>query len=115
MKKTVVFTTLIAALVVFGFGVAVAAPPDAIVIKDIQKMKGPVPFDHKAHVSRVKNCKECHHMDAAGKEQRCSKCHTAKTEDKKLSLKDAFHKNCKDCHVKGNKGPAKCGECHQKK
>jgi hypothetical protein len=114
MRK-IAFLTALAAALVFGFGVAVAAPPDKIVIKDIQKLKGPVPYDHKAHTAKVKNCQECHHMDAAGKEQRCSACHTDKTEAKKLSLKEAFHKKCKDCHAKDNKGPTKCDGCHQKK
>ncbi len=114
MRKIAVLTALAVALV-FGIGVAVAAPPDKVVIKEIQKMKGPVPFDHKAHTGIAKNCKECHHADAAGKEQMCAKCHTAKAEGKKVSLKDAFHNQCKDCHVKGKKGPTKCDGCHQKK
>jgi hypothetical protein len=113
MKKIAVFTALVVALV-FGFGVAVAAPPDKMVIKEIQKTKGPVPFDHKAHSAVAKDCKACHHADAAGKEQQCSKCHGAKTDGKKLSLKEAFHKQCKDCHMKEKKGPSKCDDCHQK-
>lgn len=114
MRKIAVLTALAVALV-FGIGVAVAAPPDKVVIKEIQKMKGPVAFDHKAHAALAKDCKACHHADAAGKEQGCSKCHGDKTEGKKLSLKEAFHKQCKDCHTKMAKGPVKCDECHQKK
>jgi hypothetical protein len=114
MKKISVFTALVAALI-FGLGVAVAAPPDKMVIKEISKMKGPVAFDHKAHTGLAKSCQECHHADAAGKEQKCSKCHVDKTDGKKLSLKDAFHKQCKDCHTKSAKGPTKCDGCHAKK
>ena len=114
MRKIAILTALAVALV-FGIGVALAAPPDKMVIKEMQKVKGPVAFDHKAHAALAKDCKACHHADAAGKEQKCSKCHADKTEGKKLSLKEAFHKMCKDCHTKMAKGPAKCDECHQKK
>ena len=114
MRKIAVLTALAVALV-FGIGVAVAAPPDKMVIKEIQKVKGPVAFDHKAHAALAKDCKACHHADAAGKEQKCAKCHADKTEGKKLSLKEAFHKQCKDCHTKMAKGPTKCDDCHQKK
>ena len=113
MKRIAFCTALVAALV-FCLGVAVAAPVDKMLINEIQKVKGPVAFDHKAHTGIAKDCKACHHADAAGKEQKCSKCHGAKTEAKKLSLKEAFHKQCKDCHMKEKKGPAKCDECHQK-
>ncbi|MBE0604338.1 MAG: cytochrome c3 family protein [Deltaproteobacteria bacterium] len=114
MRKIAVLTALAVALV-FGIGVAVAAPPDKMEIKEIQKVKAPVAFDHKAHTGIAKDCKTCHHADAAGKEQKCSKCHTDKTEGKKLSLKEAFHKQCKDCHTKQAKGPTKCDGCHPKK
>lgn len=114
MKKIAVLTALAVALV-FGIGVAVAAPPGKIEIKEIQKVKTAVPFDHKAHAELAKDCKACHHADAAGKEQKCSKCHGDKTEGKTLSLKDAYHKQCKDCHTKMAKGPTKCDGCHPKK
>jgi hypothetical protein len=113
MKKIAVFMTLVVALV-FGLGVAVAAPPDKMIINVIQKTKGPVQFDHKAHTAVAKDCKACHHADAAGKEQQCSKCHGDKTDGKKLSMKEAFHQTCKECHMKAKKGPSKCDECHQK-
>lgn len=114
MKKIAVLTALVAALGL-GLGVAVSAPPDKIIIKEISKMKGPVAFDHKAHVGLTKSCTECHHADAPGKEQKCSACHVDRADGKKLSLKDAFHKQCRDCHTKAAKGPTKCDGCHAKK
>ena len=114
MRK-ITFLTALAIALVFGLGVAIAAPPDKLVIKEHSKTKGPVPFDHKAHAGLVKDCKACHHMDAAGKEQKCANCHGEKTEGKKISSKEAFHKQCKDCHTKAKKGPTKCDACHQKK
>lgn len=111
------FAALIAVsvAVVFCLGVAFAAPPDKIVIKEIQKTKSPVAYNHKAHSEKVKDCKTCHHKDEAGKEQKCGKCHGAKADGKKVDLKESFHQQCKDCHKKEKKGPVKCDECHPKK
>ncbi len=116
MKKVAVLLAVVAA-VVFAFGPAIAAPPEKITLKEIQKTKTPVAFDHKAHGAQVKSCQACHHKDEAGKEQKCStaKCHGAKAEGKKLDLKEAFHKQCKGCHQKEKKGPVKCDQCHPKK
>ncbi len=115
MRKVAALLAVVVA-VVFSFGLAVAAAPDKMVIKEIQKTKGPVAFDHKVHGTKVKECKACHHSDEAGKEQKCStaKCHGAKADGKKVELKEAFHKQCKDCHKKEKKGPVKCEGCHPK-
>ncbi len=114
MKRIASLVAVIVA-VVFAAGVALAAPPEKIVIKEIQKTKAPVAFDHKGHGAKVKECKACHHKDEAGKEQACGKCHKAKAEGKTVELKEAFHKQCKACHQKEKKGPTKCEGCHPKK
>ena len=116
MKK---FATLLAVVIaaVFSAGLVFGAQaPDKVTIKEIQKSKAPVEFNHKAHGERVKgNCQACHHKDEKGKEQKCSACHDkAKSEGKKVELKEAFHVTCKDCHKKEGKGPTKCDECHKK-
>jgi hypothetical protein len=117
MKKFAALLVVIMACV-FAFGTAfAAAPPEKIVIKEFQKEKGPVNFNHKAHGEKVKVCKDCHHKNEAGKEQKCSteSCHGTKTDGKKLMAKEAYHKQCKGCHQKEKKGPTKCDECHGKK
>src|SRR5512136_847364 len=63
---------------------------------------GQVSFNHKAH-SEAASCKDCHHMGEVT--QKCNSCHTA---DAKLTAKDAFHKNCIDCHKAKEKGPTGC-------
>ena len=113
MRKVALFTAMVVA-VVFAFGTAFAAPPDKIVIKEIKKSKPAVAFNHKAHGEKVTKCADCHHKDAAGKEQKCSKCHGDKTDGKKITLKEAFHAQCKGCHQKEKKGPVKCDACHKK-
>jgi hypothetical protein len=114
MRKAAVWTALVVA-VLFAAGTVLAAPPEKVVLKGAADAKKPaVTFTHKAHTEKVKACAECHHKDAAGAEQKCSKCHGDKTEGKKLSAKEAFHAQCKDCHVKEKKGPTKCDDCHKK-
>lgn len=115
MKRLLVLLTAVLA-VALTFGPGMAAPPGKVILKEIQKTKAPVDFDHKVHGERVKACKECHHQDDAGKERKCSTatCHGAKAEGKKADLKEAFHKQCKDCHKKEKKGPTKCNDCHPK-
>ena len=110
MRKVAFWTALVVAMV-FASGTAFAAPPDKPIVLKAAKAKGAVTFDHAKH---TKVCATCHHKDAAGKEQMCSKCHGAKTEGKKVSLKEAFHTQCKGCHQKEKKGPVKCDGCHKK-
>ncbi len=114
MKKFAAFLAIVLA-VTFSAGLVIGAnAPDKVTIKEIQKSKAPVVFDHKAHATvRAKACKDCHHKNEAGKEEKCSNCHKAKAEGKVVELKEAFHKTCRDCHKKG-KGPTKCDDCHKK-
>ena len=116
MKK---FATLLAVVMVtvFSAGVIVAGnAPETVTIKEVQKTKPPVVFPHKAHADRIKNCAECHHKDAAGKEQACFACHKAEKKGDAVSLKDAMHTKCKGCHSKDatKKAPTKCDGCHKK-
>ena len=113
------FATLLAVVMVtvFSAGVIVAGnAPETVTIKEVQKSKAPVVFPHKAHADRIKNCAECHHKDAAGKEQKCFACHKAEKKAAAVSLKDAMHTKCKDCHSKDatKKAPTKCDGCHKK-
>ena len=112
-KLAALFAAAVA--VVFFTGAVMAAAPDKLTLNKEGKAKGAVAYNHKAHTEKVKDCKTCHHKDAAGSEQGCGKCHGDKTEGKKLSGKEAFHQQCKDCHKKEGKGPQKCDECHAKK
>jgi uncharacterized paraquat-inducible protein A len=109
------FMARVAAVVtvaLFSAGAAFAAAPDnAILLQKIQKTKTPVTFAHKAH--KDLNCVQCHHKGEAGKEQGCSACHTDKADGKRLDLKEAFHKQCRDCHKSQKKGPQGCNDCHK--
>ncbi len=116
MKK---FAMLMAVVMVtvFSAGVIVAGnAPEKATINEVQKIKPPVVFPHKAHADRIKNCAECHHKDAAGKEQKCFNCHKAEKAGAAVALKDAMHTKCKGCHSKDatKKAPTKCDGCHKK-
>lgn len=119
MKKFAALMAMVVA-VIFSAGIVISAdaPAGSVTLKAIQKSKAPVTFDHKAHADRLKKCNTCHHKsDEAGKDAaKCfsADCHGAKTDGKKLELKEAFHKTCKGCHQKEKKGPTKCDDCHKK-
>ncbi len=103
----------------YGSGSSRRSIPERMSLNEIRKSKPPVLFGHKAHADEVRgNCKVCHHKDEAGRERACSfrNCHGARAEGKKVELKEAFHKNCKDCHKKNTrkKAPTKCNDCHKK-
>jgi cytochrome c553 len=116
MKKFAMLLAIVM-VAVFSAGVIVAADaPEKATIGDVQKVKSAVVFPHKAHADRIGNCQECHHKDAAGKEQKCFACHKADKVGPAASLKDAMHAKCKDCHAKdaAKKAPTKCDGCHKK-
>lgn len=120
MKKFAALFSIIMAVTFSAGLVATAAgpsknAPDKVMIKQIQKVKKPVPFDHKAHIARAKNCQVCHHKDPPGEGQNCSNCHKATAKGKVVSLKEAFHTTCRDCHKKEKaKGaPTTCNGCHK--
>jgi len=136
MKKRILATNILilAGLVFFVAGVLNAAgvvtPPTDITInnqgyKNITK--GPVLFHHQKHSSDYKvACTECHHVYKDGKNvwkqgdevKKCSVCHDPeKAQDKVLSLQNAYHTDCKECHKKSGKDTApstKCNGCHAK-
>lgn len=137
MKRGVIAIAILAAFAVammMGSG-AIAQTTKSGDVKDVLELKDsvfkkhtktPVSFTHKKHSVDLKiKCTECHHVIKDGKNvwkegdkvAMCASCHKSplKNEGKTLSLKNAFHKNCKDCHKKMKKGPTKCNECHPKK
>ncbi len=109
-------------LVVFStYAMADKTAPETVTLQMEGGKFGVVPFSHKAHVEKEKiDCATCHHKDKNPKEpDKCSSCHMPKdVKDNAPPAKDAFHKNCIDCHkeaaAKGKKAPTKCNECHKK-
>ena len=84
-------------------------------------------FDHDDHNEKAQleeDCSICHHVyegknrveDESSEDSMCSECHALKeTSENAIPLRTAFHKRCKECHFKSDKGPVLCGECHIRK
>lgn len=87
-------------------------------------------FDYSLHYRHVKanneKCEACHHVFDEQKkklvyrkksESACRDCHGKRDEGKKLSLPNAAHRDCVNCHLerkaKGQRaGPEQCEGCH---
>ncbi len=87
----------------------------------------PAVFDHDDHNSTAgldDKCSVCHHVyengklieDESSEDSLCSECHgLSPTPENPVSLRRAFHTNCRSCHFESGKGPVLCGECHKNK
>lgn len=84
-----------------------------------------VVFDHDAHneAAQIDDCAVCHHVwedgklvpDESSEDTPCSDCHNLVAgPDNPTPLINAFHVQCRSCHVKKGKGPLLCAECHKK-
>ena len=110
MKKLLILLT--AAILVSSIAtVVIAVSTGPAVIKMDKAKTGVVTFDHAKHQADVPDCNACHHTDGF---EKCSSCHGATDDGKKIKYKTAMHNNCKDCHKEMKKGPTKCKECHIK-
>jgi len=79
-------------------------------------------FAHDEHneMAEIEDCAECHHLyedgqlveDESSEDQYCADCHGLKPDGSVPSLLQAFHANCKGCHLERDAGPIMCGECH---
>ncbi len=88
--------------------------------------KPPVKFSHPVHKTRGVACTQCHH-DYRGRRnvwhqglpvQKCQACHRVRPAARRPDLKNAFHRQCKGCHLRRQQqgqqaGPIKCQYCHR--
>lgn len=92
----------------------------------------PMTFDYSLHGRHSKaandKCETCHHVldedkktlvYQKGKESACRDCHGAVDDGKNLSLANASHQDCVNCHVKRRAqgetaGPELCVGCHDR-
>jgi len=97
---------------------------------DIVSIWQPIGMDRSLHYrhSKAQNekCEKCHHQYnevtkklyyAEGKEGTCRYCHKDVVEENRISLRQASHLACIDCHSKtlakySDAGPITCGGCH---
>ncbi len=89
--------------------------------------KPPVWFSHRLHAQRRVACEQCHHEYQGERNvwrqgqpvQLCQACHGPTRPGQRLDLKNAFHRQCKGCHVKLRQqrrpaGPINCQGCHRR-
>jgi hypothetical protein len=88
--------------------------------------KPPVKFSHRVHEARRVACDQCHH-DYQGRRNvwhegqpvsKCQACHGPRPEVRRLDVKNAFHRQCKGCHLRLRQqgrqaGPIECQGCHR--
>jgi len=132
MKRigTVLFFGILSTAVTLSM---LGAQPEQIIINNVEaynkKQRPPVAFPHETHMAGDLSCTDCHHryengqnvldeseLEEGNPDIRCSHCHTQET---KISLRQAFHRQCIGCHTKTekggeNSGPRLCGACHRR-
>ena len=110
-RKLTVIMIALAVAMAFAASMAIAGdPPTQITIDKGMDKKPAVAFDHTKHADSI-DCMKCHHAAASKEEiKSCFECHGK--DAAAATVKDAFHKSCKDCHKEMAKGPTKCKECH---
>jgi hypothetical protein len=92
--------------------------PETVKLGSLAKSYEPVGFSHEKHSSFADDCASCHHNSPAGETPACGACHPASagsTKSDAPELKEAYHKQCIDCHNEFGVGPTGCMECHTKK
>lgn len=84
-------------------------------------------FSHDDHTQMAQisdDCTICHHVyanktlvpDQSSEDNACSDCHSLQPgPENTISLVNAFHKRCRECHYASEKGPVLCGQCHIKR
>ncbi len=88
--------------------------------------KPPVWFSHRLHEARRVACRQCHHEFEGGRNlwqqgqpvKKCITCHGLFPQARRPDVKNAFHRQCKGCHLKLRQqerraGPIECRQCHR--
>jgi len=90
------------------------------------RTKPPVWFSHPVHAKQGVACTQCHHEYQGQRNfwrqgqpvKPCGDCHGPGPQAGRLDLKNAFHRQCKGCHLKQRQqgrraGPVDCVDCHR--
>jgi hypothetical protein len=90
------------------------------------RQKPPVKFSHQRHEAVRVACTQCHHEYRNRRNvwhkglpaPQCPTCHGLRPEARRLDLKNAYHRQCKGCHLRLGQqgraaGPIECRGCHR--
>lgn len=126
MQKNIIGIFAIAILSVFIFVTGYSQEDMTLVDSSVfeNPQRTPSLFSHDEHneAAGIEECINCHHVyldgqiveDESSEDQSCSECHSSEASESRPALMQAFHANCKGCHLELKKGPIMCGECHVK-
>lgn len=121
---------LTAGLCLGAAGKAKPVEPAPLTVIDNQvfqpRRQPPVVFRHDRHAAARIACTQCHHDYVGGRNrwrqgepvEPCAACHPVVAAAGKIDLKNAYHRQCKDCHLRRARegraaGPVQCRGCHQ--
>jgi len=121
---------LLGMLVLLGARAGSLIEPPAVNLLKISgpgaSRKLPVRFSHELHAARRVACTQCHHEYQGRRNvwrqgqpvQKCQACHGLRPEARRLDAKNAFHRQCKGCHLRLEQqgrpaGPVTCRGCHR--
>jgi hypothetical protein len=120
---------LLGKLALVGARAGLRTEPPAVSLLKMRVPRGnrkpPVQFSHKVHETRRVACTQCHYDYRNGRNvwhqgqpvQPCRACHALRRKARTPDLKDAFHRQCKGCHLQLKQrgrlaGPITCRGCH---
>jgi len=104
------------------------APADSLLKIPVagSRRKPPVKFSHRVHEARRVACTQCHHDYQSRRNvwhegqpvAKCQACHGLRPEARRLDVKNAYHRQCKGCHLRLRQqgrqaGPIECQACHR--
>jgi predicted CXXCH cytochrome family protein len=99
MKNLIVGLLVVSACIFFvastSGSTSKAKMPGLTVLDSIEKMYGPVKFDHEIHTLMAGSCGECHHQH--GTDLGCKNCHSLDSSAFKKTVENSFLP-CKSCH-----------------
>jgi hypothetical protein len=139
LASAAVGATLLCLAIAAAKDAPVELGPDVVVLRELEDLYEPVPFDHKSHAKMAEmwsGCVTCHHRSpqpttqpaaaelmgkktqaAAGAIPACKSCHPVKSPDANIripNLKGAYHRQCLNCHREWTHAN-QCVACHKPK
>ena len=118
-----------AGLILGTQGGSLTEPPAVSLLENPRpggRHKRPVTFSHRVHKARGVACAQCHHHYQGKRNlwhegqpvEPCRACHGLRPEARRLDVKNAYHRQCKGCHLRLRQqgrqaGPIECRGCHR--
>ena len=118
--------TIMFVALTLSFGTAAAEEPVRMDTSAFETTRRPAAvFDHDKHneAAELDDCGICHHVWEDGaivdgessEDSPCSECHgLTPSPGNPMALANAFHTQCRSCHIETGTGPILCGQCHRK-